>query len=178
MKIETTKQIGQAKMLKSDLWVSKKNVSSIFKVVVERSFTMSAITQGFRKCGIYPFDPNEIDKTLLLRGCKDAKPENLDLSSSDETTPGTDDDSLVSEAIISSLQPVNESEVTTIVELEVGTDGILSPVISNNSDFTASPELTVCPPDLALSAVETSLTPRKKRRYEEAFFNKNRSNGR
>ncbi|VDI13101.1 Hypothetical predicted protein [Mytilus galloprovincialis] len=80
MKIETTKQVSNAKMLKSDLWVSKKNVSSIFKVIFEGSFTMACITQGFKKCGIYPFDPNAIDKTLLFRGGNDVNPDDLDLS--------------------------------------------------------------------------------------------------
>lgn len=29
--------------------------------------SMSNIKAGFRKCGIYPFNPNAIDKSLLLR---------------------------------------------------------------------------------------------------------------
>jgi len=80
MKIETARVISQAKMVKSDLWVSKKQVSAIFKIIFEKSMTMDCISEGFRKCGIYHFNPNAVDKPLLLRSCTDVDPEAIDLS--------------------------------------------------------------------------------------------------
>ncbi|VDI05779.1 Hypothetical predicted protein [Mytilus galloprovincialis] len=185
MKIETAKQVSNAKMLKSDLWVSKKNVSSIFKVIFERSFTMACITQGFKKCGIYPFDPNAIDKTLLFRGGNDVNPDDLDLSLNDEPTNESElsaiEDNTTSntenepEHIVSAMPSTSNTGVTTVMDLEVGADGILSPIIHTTSEATQSSNeiesssTTICPPELALSAIESALTPRKKRKYENAF---------
>ena len=45
----------QAKVIKSDLWDAKRNISGVFKVIFERSFTMSCKTGGFKKYGIIPF---------------------------------------------------------------------------------------------------------------------------
>lgn len=168
MKTETAKQISHAKMLKTNFWVSKKNVSSIFRTIFERSFTIACITQGFRKCGIYPFNPNAIDKTLLLRCCKDAtvNPEDLDLSShepTNETETEKEDDALIAGAFLTSLQPADDTEGTTIMELNVGPDGILTPVVDSTNTVSK------CPPALALKAIESALTPKKKRSYEEAF---------
>ncbi|CAG2245714.1 unnamed protein product [Mytilus edulis] len=163
MKIETAK----TSMLKSDLWVSKKNVSSIFK------------------CGIYPFDPNAIDKTLLFRGGNDVNPDDLDLSLNDEpkneselsaiednTSSNTENEP---EHIVSAMPSTSNTGVTTVMDLEVGADGILSPTIHTTSEATQSSNeiepssTTICPPELALSAIESALTPRKKRKYENAF---------
>ncbi|KAH3835274.1 hypothetical protein DPMN_108622 [Dreissena polymorpha] len=40
---------------------------------------MDCITEGFRKCGIFPLNPNAVEKTLLLRSCTDADPNSIDL---------------------------------------------------------------------------------------------------
>ena len=73
MKIETAKLVNQAKMVKSDLWISKKQVSAISIFFLEKLYNglTSCITEGFRKCGIFPFSPNAIHKSLLLRSSTD-----------------------------------------------------------------------------------------------------------
>ena len=76
-------------MIKSDLWVAKRNISGVFKVIFERSFTMSCITEGFKKCGIFPFNPNAIDKSLRLRSNTETNLEDLDLSARPKPTAST-----------------------------------------------------------------------------------------
>jgi hypothetical protein len=41
---------------------------------------MSCITEGFRKCNIYPFNQNAIDKSILLRSSAETDIEAMDLS--------------------------------------------------------------------------------------------------
>ena len=190
MKLETTKVISQLKMLKSDAWVGKNKISSVFKTIFERSFTMDCIIQGFRKCGIHPFNPNAIDKSLLLRSNTDVvDPETVDLSVEEmpddkvEVSRGVDNLESMNDLAIQQ----NEEQVTRDIDEEVqseeqfplelnfvvGDDGILtidptSPMASESvSTELDSPR--ECPPDLGLAAIENTLTPRKKRRFHELY---------
>ena len=52
---------------------------------------MKSIVEGFRKCGIYPFDPNAIDKSLLLRSCENITADNIDLAKEVEEVSNDDD---------------------------------------------------------------------------------------
>ena len=108
MKIETAKVASQAKMIKSDLWISKNKVSSMFKVVYEKSFTMDCITEGFRKCGIFPFDPKAIDKSVLFWSNADIDPSSIDLS----VMPSGSPDKFVTASIteVPSTTCLNDSE--------------------------------------------------------------------
>jgi len=44
------------------LSVTKKNFTALFKVAFEDAMSIGTIKNGFRKCGIYPFNPDAIDK--------------------------------------------------------------------------------------------------------------------
>ena len=67
LKSHLSKLINLGKMLRGDFWVAKKDVASIIKKPFEESLTIGNIKSGFKKCGIYPFNPNSIDKTQLIR---------------------------------------------------------------------------------------------------------------
>ncbi|XP_052806713.1 uncharacterized protein LOC128235969 [Mya arenaria] len=69
-----------AKLVKSDLWVSNESVSGVLKIIFEKAFTMSTIVEWFRKCDVYPFNPNATDNYLLLRSCEDISAGNYDLT--------------------------------------------------------------------------------------------------
>ena len=58
-------KIGQA--LRGSLWIPKKEFPRLLRTPFEKSMTIHNIKQGFRKCGIYPFNPNAIDKDQLVR---------------------------------------------------------------------------------------------------------------
>ena len=70
-------KLGQA--LRGDLWIPKKSVARTIKKPFESSMVMSNIKAGFKKCGVYPFNPNAIDTSQLLRN-KIIPVENIDLS--------------------------------------------------------------------------------------------------
>ena len=48
------------------LSVTKKNFTALFKVAFEEAMSISTIKNGFRKCGIYPFNPDAVDKKRLM----------------------------------------------------------------------------------------------------------------
>lgn len=66
-KSHLSKLINLGKMLRGNFWIGKKDVASVIRCPFEESMTITNIKSGFRKCGIYPYDPNNIDKTQLLR---------------------------------------------------------------------------------------------------------------
>lgn len=196
MKIETTKLMSQVKLVKSDHWVSKKNVSGLFKIIYEKSFTMSCISEGFRKCGIFPFNPNAIDKELLLRSNVDTvDPNHIDLASS-ATSDNSDDNTLISPSCpdILSITPIGNSSQTedhqilnvSQPNLSASMSDLLAIDVSLNANWddimfidendTQSNERTAndtsvssCPPELALAAVECSLTPKKRSKYQQCL---------
>ena len=65
LKSNLSKHLSAARLFHTDLWVSKKNFTAFFKEPYELALSMHNIKQGFRKCGIHPFNPNSIDKSLL-----------------------------------------------------------------------------------------------------------------
>ena len=66
-KCHVSKLINYGKMMRGDFWVGKKDVASIIRKPFEDSMSISNTKSGFKKCGIYPYSPNSIDKTQLLR---------------------------------------------------------------------------------------------------------------
>ena len=46
--------------------INKTKFTAIFKESFERSMSLATIKNGFRKTGIYPFNPEAIDKTRLI----------------------------------------------------------------------------------------------------------------
>ena len=46
--------------------INKTNFTAIFKESFERSISLATITNGFRKTGIYPFNPEAINKASLI----------------------------------------------------------------------------------------------------------------
>ena len=46
--------------------INKTKFTAIFKESFERSMSLATIKNGFRKIGIYPFNPEAIDKTRLI----------------------------------------------------------------------------------------------------------------
>ncbi|KAK4306646.1 hypothetical protein Pmani_021539 [Petrolisthes manimaculis] len=61
------KLVNLGKAIKGNFWVPKKNIPTMLKGPFESSMTMANIKSGFRKCGVFPFNPNAVDKTLLMR---------------------------------------------------------------------------------------------------------------
>ena len=67
LKVNISKQVKLGQALKGELWIPKRNIARILKDPFEQSMSLANIKAGFRKCGIFPFNPNAIDKEKLLR---------------------------------------------------------------------------------------------------------------
>ena len=61
-------KLGQT--LRGDLWVPKGSVSKMIRKPFEDAMSIQNIKSGFRKCGIFPFDPNAIGRGQLFRNRK------------------------------------------------------------------------------------------------------------
>ena len=53
-------------MFMKPIAINKTNFTIIFKDAFDKPVTMATIQNGFRKCGIYPFDRNAIDRSRLM----------------------------------------------------------------------------------------------------------------
>ena len=73
------RQMKAGQSLRGDLWVPKTRVPSMLKIPLEEALTEDNIKNGFRKCGIHPFNPNAIDVSQLFRN-QLLPDENIDLS--------------------------------------------------------------------------------------------------
>jgi len=142
---------------------------------------MKSIIEGFRKCGIYPFDPNAIDKSLQLRSCENITTDNIDLAK-DVREVSNDDDRVMDTGIppITPTVAITEDGILEESLFDVSDMGELSFIVGDDGVLTLEPQhqtaiqvpetpVNSCPPELALAAVESSLTPRKKRRFEECL---------
>ena len=69
LKVHFTKFAHQVKLVslasKKILTVNRTNFTALFREAFEACMIMSTIKNGFRKCGIYPYDPSSIDWTKL-----------------------------------------------------------------------------------------------------------------
>ena len=69
LKVNLSKVTDRVKMLSVTggyQSINKTNFTAIFKESFERSMSLATITNGFRKTGIYPFNPKAINKTSLI----------------------------------------------------------------------------------------------------------------
>ncbi|KAH3848632.1 hypothetical protein DPMN_091012 [Dreissena polymorpha] len=135
---------------------------------------MDCITEGFRKCGIFPFNPYAVDKRLLLRSCTDVDPNSIDLevptteTFTDQEVQVTKPDTAVQkECSLSSIESSKIDDTLFDVSFTLGDDGILTlqqTSVSQQSLSDTQPienSATDCPPELGLAAMECTLTPRK-----------------
>ena len=142
---------------------------------------MKSIVEGFRKCGIYPFDPNAIDKSLLLRSCENITTDNIDLAKDVEEV-SNDDDRVMDTGIppIAPTVAITEDGILEESLFDMSDIGEISFIVGDDWVLTLEPQhqtasqvpetpANSCPPELALAAVESSLTPRKKQRFEECL---------
>ena len=163
-------KIGQA--LRGDLWISKSNVARIIKQPFEASMTMQNIKSGFRKCGIYPFNPNAIDKSQLFRNklipsedvdlslpptesatnneCTNNEPDNLaglieendDVISQNEIVSFADGDAILNEIPSANLAETPIERVTIVNDLEILVDVSDMPSSSASLSNSLSEDLT------------------------------------
>ena len=146
MRSEIAKVMQAVKMLRGDLWVTKSRFPTIFKEVFENTFTPSIVINSFRKCGIYPLDRKAISQDLVA-------PAKLP----------TAQDGHRQEAISGNHSVCAEVSLDVVSEIPVDAQ-VVELSASETDDQTKA-----CPPELALQAVQSSLTPRKLAVYEKRY---------
>ena len=77
--------------VKRNFVVSKKEFAYVVKEPFEKAFSISNVKAGFKKCGIYPFDPNVIDQSKL-KPLKMYSPINESLNSSNNVDAESEDE--------------------------------------------------------------------------------------
>ena len=115
-KVHLSKLVKLGQAIRGDLWISKSNVSRFLKQPFEASMSLQNIKAGFRKCGIFPFNPNAIDKTQLFRN-KLIPSEDVDLSLPPEEENGTEDQNETSEQNVASIDEPSVSEAYSVGEI-------------------------------------------------------------
>ena len=75
---------------RKDFMVTKRDFARVVKEPFELAFSMTNIKNGFAKCGIFPFNPDAVDKKKMLPSemHRDTVEETPSVSSSDAATPG------------------------------------------------------------------------------------------
>ena len=116
-------------MFMKPITINKTNFMIIFKDAVDKSLTITTIQNRFRKCGIYPFDRNSIDKSRLMPSSNNKSPESnmvsVSASSKDSTNKSTLPDVVFqvdqSQDSIKQSTPVKQLKKHPLV-----TDGLIS----------------------------------------------------
>ena len=89
-----TDQIKTAMFMKP-ITINKTNFSKMFKDAFDKSVTMTAIQNRFRKCGIYPFDRNAIEKSRLMPSNNNKSLESTIASASASSNNSTNNNTLL-----------------------------------------------------------------------------------
>ena len=80
LKSKVAKNLKLEEAIAGNSSTAKRNFARCMKVPFKESMSKRNIKLGFQKCGIYPFNPNAIDKTRIYPNKTDTRTEDLDLS--------------------------------------------------------------------------------------------------
>ena len=157
MKSETSKIMAQLRMCRGDSWVSKSRFPAIFKGIFENTMLPRTITEAFRKCGIVPLNPDAVDKDFKRSG--EIPGQDISDDNTENEPPCPTKGALTTTTVL----PDDGIEV----QLEVIEDmpGNAEVIELNSGMGDTKP----CPPALALHAIEATLTPKKKKAYNQKY---------
>ena len=151
LKAHFSRLLSNARLLKNNVWITKKNVSGIYKLAFQETFIMRTICEGFRKCGIFPFNPNAIDMSLL--NPSQIVPGAADLQT-DRTITGGEALAINEPGPAIADQP--DRDIPDLPQ-QVGEEDISSGE-ATVADLPADGVARPCPPVMALNALESALT--------------------
>ena len=124
LKSHFSKTIHALSFTKKDFIVSKRDFARVVKTPLERVFSISNIKSVFSKSGIYPFNPDAIDRSKIVQ------PSSSDESNSNSSNSSISSASFSQDESISSVNP----------------SPIVSSLFSTNSnDSYCSPQTTAAP---------------------------------
>ena len=135
LKVNLSKLMKLGQTLRWDLWVPKGSVSKMIRKPFEDAMSIQNIKSGFRKCGIFPFDPNAIDRGQLFRN-RLIPSADVDLSLPPEDE-GTNPDDAVNVPEADALAAENSVAVEDVTLNDDGTFEIPLPMINAVSQHEA-----------------------------------------
>ena len=138
---------------KPNLFISKREFGKVLKVPFEQSFSIPIIKSGFRKCGIFPYNPDAISKEKM-------SPSSMyNLSSCPSSVPSTPPSS-------GSSAPTSSSPVFSSPNPGPSAPISLSPVVPTQNSSSGvsccssvSPTLFTTPDSTSSGYVAQSLSP-------------------
>ena len=145
LKSHFSKAVQAVFFAKKDFIVSKREFARVVKVPFERAFSISNIKAGFAKCGIFPYNPNAIDRSKIAPSLSHSS------SSTDESTLALDSPQCnTSSGVDTPTQPNTSSSVhtpTSSVSVPSSDDTSMSSVNPSPivSSLACSPEVSVVP---------------------------------
>ena len=142
MKANISNSMQHIRMLRSELWLNKGKIPAILREVFEKTFTPSLIISSFKKCGIAPLCEDAIGVELVKK------------SPSVEREAG---------------EANQQDEGTVIAELTL--DVVSPSQVPADVEVLTADACDVCPPRLALEAIQNSLTPKKFAAYKRRESN-------
>ena len=128
LKDHFSKSVHAVAFTKKDFIVSKREFSRVLRSPFECAFSIPNIKSGFRKSGIYPFNPDAVEKAKMIPSTLHSS--SLNESSSDSSTPYPSSQS--------SCPPSQSSVASTSTEV-ASTSGISSVTSASTPSPTVSP---------------------------------------
>ena len=127
----------QCHLQKKKFVISKREFSRVLKSPLNKSFSIPNIKAGFRKCGIYPFNPDAIAVAKMV-------PSQLHNSNSDAGTSLMQLDSSSESSIMSEVPDSGLSAVTASSPVSSVCGAAVVPDSVNVSTSTATVPLVTC----------------------------------
>ena len=149
------KSVRALSFVKKNFTVSKRDFASVVKGPFEKSFSMSNIKAGFAKTGIFPFNPDAVEKSKMKPSeCYQYLDTSTSSDGAGESTAGDES----AESFI--LAPVTPSPVVSDCQQE--TTNLLTPPASDSSQTAPVPDSTSVadtPTSLTITPPQESSTP-------------------
>ena len=169
--------------------ISHSNFCGLLAKAWEKAITTANAQSGFRACGIFPFNPEQIPEEAYLPNTLYATENEANTAGRSQPTEtmlpevgeqtvncldevtAEDDVSLIGSIDTSHLLQMEEMD-TSIANINVSFsdfDHVTTDQPNNTTTANTVGQPQPCPPDLALHAVEVSLRPEKLDQYREAY---------
>ena len=154
LKDNYSKTVRSLTFAKPSIMVTKREFSKVIRVRFERAFSITNIKAGFAKCGIYPFNPDAIQKAKIVSSpaCGESSTDQSTTSSRSQTPIQGDSSS----ALHSTPASVNSSSSTTFPD---SASSIAGATASSSEVSAVSPSPVVSPLDSQNSSGVFCSTP-------------------
>lgn len=162
LKSHFTKAVHALSFAKKDFVVSKRDFARVVKTPFERAFCISNVKSGFAKCGIYPFDPNAIDRSKIMQplqgSSSSTESDSSGTLSAASPSLDTQSSSVEPSSDCSQIPSVNPSPIVSSFTSDVD-DYSSSQVSSGSLHRTSTPITLTSQPVTPTASVSQPFTP-------------------